>query len=71
MRGGIIRSFPPRGGQVFGVGLAVLMIGLMFFVNLYLLEMEIIITSTPVCGSWFHETIWRDFVNGGDLPGPA
>lgn len=42
------------------------MIMLIFIISILILEWETLITCTPMCGSWFHETIWRDFVSSND-----
>jgi hypothetical protein len=31
-----------------------------------IIELEVLVQTTPLCGSWFYETVWRDYIaNGG------
>lgn len=52
---------------IFLVLLIFCMILFVVCLSVFILEWETLIQSTPMCGSWFHETIWRKFItNRGD-----
>jgi hypothetical protein len=33
--------------------------------NLIIMEMEVLVQTAPLCGSWFYETVWKDFIRAG------
>ena len=43
---------------------------ILFVLSILVMECETLVQITPICGSWFHETVWKDYVayggNGGN-----
>ena len=37
----------------------------MFGMNIVIMELEILVQNAPLCGSWFYETVWKDYIAAG------
>ena len=48
-----------------GVSGTALAVSSVFVLSILVMEMEVMIASTPLCGSWFYEHVWRDFATHG------
>lgn len=33
--------------------------------NLVIMELEVLVQTAPLCGSWFYETVWKDYIAAG------
>ena len=34
----------------------------MFICSLVVMSIEVLIQTTPLCGTWFYETVWKEYV---------
>lgn len=47
------------------VGAVVVAVLAMFGLTLVILELEILVQTAPLCGSWFYQTVWKDYIAAG------
>lgn len=47
------------------VGAVILAVLAMFGMNIAIMELEILVQNTPLCGSWFYESVWKDYIAAG------
>ena len=47
------------------IGAVILALLAMFGMNVVIMELEIVVQTTPLCGSWFYESVWKDYIAAG------
>ena len=54
-------------GAVAALSLVAVIVALvaMCCMNLVIMELEVLVQTAPLCGSWFYETVWKDYIAAG------
>eukprot|EP01043_Picozoa_sp_COSAG02_P000235 COSAG02_NODE_4_length_69935_cov_46.806590_43_plen_923_part_00 len=47
------------------IGAVIFAVLAMFGMNVVIMELEVVIQNTPLCGSWFYESVWKDYIAAG------